>query len=339
MAEISNWTDLLTEISTKKGVFEKLFLKINQTLRSYEKSNSNFNPSIVQKNHQEIFFMYKLTYEQLLIENDMTDLFVEIPSLNSNNMNIVFNMVGIGKWIKLHCGNPSRIFFFDEEKTTLSDKSLADFLNKLEIIRPQYKYFGKEPTIYYKFKALPCDDVVAYLKKYNIVATELSKNTTTVDYPRNPGNKVLLDQSMVLTLCSNLSYGLSTSFYETSDDKTLEMMVNNKQELDKYLQDKSIIISKYIFDQTKFKFDNMGGPLEKHRFEELCKRIIIVPDEKNLRFHYLKDIEFICASVAERENAIIVTGNQRFCNKISTYYSEIFYELFIGSQLAETKYS
>ncbi|XWV26606.1 hypothetical protein QJ857_gp0460 [Tupanvirus soda lake] len=337
---IENWANLIDQLSKKNNnVFQKLLVRVKQFLRSYQKNDETFDLSTVIKNHTEIFNTFKLTYEQLLIEEDIIDIFVEMPSLApSSKNNIIFNMIGIGKWIKFHGGNASRIFFFDEEKTMISDKPLADFLNKIDEIRENYTYFGMAPNVYYKFKTMPSEDVVDYLKKFNVTSLEFDQKTPLVNYPKSFGNNVLLDQTMMLTLCSNLSYGLSESYYRTPEDKSKEIMIKNKEKLDAFLSDKKILVNEHVYEQTKFKVNQMGGPLEKQRFEELCKKIIVVPDAKNLRFYYLKDIELICASVAERERATIITGNQRLCNKIDTYYQEIPYQLFYGAQLVESKF-
>lgn len=338
MSKITNWTELINKVTEKKcGVFPKLLIKINQTIRPYQKANELFDLHTVQKNHQEIFNNYKLLYDQLLIETDATDILVGIPSLISN-INIIFNITSVGKWIKIHSGNSNRIFFFDEEKTMISDKAIADFLNKIETVREKYKYFGMDPIVYCKFRTLPSIDVVEYLKSFNVIAIEFNQPTSLINYPKFNNNKVLLDQSMVLTLCSNLSYGLSESFYRSADDKSKEIMVKNKSDLDEFLSNKTIIINQYVYEQTKFKINQMAGSNEKQRFEELCKKVTIVPDIQNPRFNYLKDIELTCVSVAEREETIMVTGNQRLCHKIDTYYQEIKYKLFIGAQLAEAKF-
>jgi len=339
MTNINNWTELMASLSNKtNGMFPKLLLRINQAIRSYQKSDENFDPNLVKKNHQEIFNNFKLVHDQLLIENDITDIFVEIPSIVSKN-SIVFNMIGIGKWIKFHGGNGSRIFFFDDEKTMISDKALADFLNKIEIVTKDYKYFGAEPIVYYKFRTKPPDDVIEYIKKFNVVPLEFDQKTVTVDYPKNISEKVLLDQTIMLTLCSHLSYGFSESFYQNfSKNENKEMMVKNREDLEKYLEKKTILVNQYVYQQVEYKINFMGGPTEKQRFEELCKRITIVPDDKNPRFYYLKDIEILSVSVGEREQAIIVTSNQRLANKIDMHYQEIPYKLFYGVQLSESKY-
>jgi hypothetical protein len=336
---INNWSDLINSIVDKNyGAFPKLLLRINQFLKSQQKSDPDFNLQFVTKNHSETFNTHKLVYEQLLIENDIRDISVEIPSLTSK-CNIIFNMVGIGKWIKIHSGNASRIFFFDEEKTIISDKSLADFLNKIDTVRAGYKYFGKEPVIYYKFRTLPSTDVIEHLLKFNILPISFDESTLPIIRSTNFDDKILLDQTMIFTLCSNLSYGLSESYYRTPEDKNKEFMMKNKEELDSYIANKTVMVNQFVYDQTKVKFDFMGGSSEKQRFTDLCEKITIVADEKNPRFEYLKDIELVCVSVAERETATIVTSSQRMCNKIDTYYQEIPYKLFFGAQLVETKYA
>ena len=338
MTEITNWTELLEQLSKHtEPIFLKLSNKINQTIRPYQKSNESFDHNVVLKNHQDIFNNFKLLYEQLLIETDAKEILTDIPALD-NSCSVIFNITNVGKWIKFHFGNSNRIFFFDEEKTMISDKALADFLNKVDAVRPKYLFFGHAPTIYYKFKTLPSEDVINYLKSYDVIAIEFNEPTPPIDYPKYSGDKVLLDQSMVLTLCSNLSHGLSLSFYSETEDKTMEIMVENKLRLDIFLENKTIIINQYVYDQTKYKINLLGGPTEKDRFEKLSQKMTIVPDTQNPRFYFLKDLEIVSVSVAEQENAIFVTGNQRLCNKLDKYYAEIKYEHFIGAQLAESKY-
>lgn len=341
MTEIDNWTKLITNVSHKavdNSIFSKLLTKINQSLRPFQKYDNNFDLTIVKSNHQELFNIYKLTYEQLLIEPDIIDIFVEMPSLKSTSNNqITFNMIGVGKWIKFYSGNSSRIYFFDEEKTMISDKTLAEFLNKIDDVKSMYTYFGRKPIIYCKFKYLPTEDVINYLKQFDIITIRLTEITKKINFDTHE-NKILLDQTMTLTLCSNLSYGLSESFYQKPDDSTKEIMVQNKLALDNFLQGKQILITESVFEQSTYKIKQMAGSSEKMRFDELKKKLTIVPDTINPRFYYLKDIELAFISVAERENAISVTSSQRLCNKLDKYYREISYKKFICAQLVEDKY-
>ena len=339
MTDITNWEDLIINCIEKEKapIFAKLLLRIRQTLKPYQKTNDSFDMKNVQKNHIDNFNSFKILYEQLMIETDVSDIMVEVPSLCSKSI-VVFSIVSTNKWIKFHTGNTNRIFFYDDEKTVLSDKALADFLNKIIDIRSKYLYFGREPMIYYKFKVMPSDDVIEYLKSFYVMAIEYDKPTPANLLPTISDDKIILDQSMLLTLCSNLSYGLSESFYTQPEDKTKEFMVNNKKELDNFLEGKNMIVNKYVYDQTKFKIDKMAGPNEKTRFEKLCQQITIVLDEQNPRFYFLKDIELQCVSTAEKELATIVTSNQRMCNKIDTYYPEIRYKQFSGAQLVEEKF-
>lgn len=340
MEDINNWDTLIKLITekTNNSVFSKLLTKVQQTLRIYQKSDVSFDGSIVREDQCDVFNNYKLLYLELLIEEDAIDINHDILSLTSKNK-INFNIIGVGKWIKLHNGNTSRIFFFDSEKTILSDKSLADFLNKVVDIKSKYKYFNHEPQIYYKFRILPCQDIIDHMLKFGVIAIEFGQKTPKNNYfQENKLNKVLLDQSMIYTLCSNLSHGFSTSFYEYAHNKSKEIMIQNLSKIEEYLADKIILIDESTYKQTRENFLNLAGPNEMERFDELCKKSTIVPDEINARFYYLKNNELINVSVAEREIAIYVTGNSRSCNKINCYYKEIPYKLFVSAQLAETKY-
>ena len=330
---ITNWTELLSVIPDPAyGAIQKLLVRINQSIRSYQKSDETFNLSVVKKNHQDIFNNFKLTYEQLLIEDDIIDIFAEVPSLSTSvsKASATFNMIGVGKWIKFHGGNASRIFFFDEEKTMISDKSMADFLNKIEDLKSKYFYFGAPPQIYYKFKTMPSDDIVQYLSKFGVECMELDSKTPAVEYRKEFTNKVLVDQSMMLTLCSNISHGY---FENNNNNRDAETMVKNRLELESTLSDKIILVNNHTYEQTKYKVNKLGDVNEKERFEQLSKKITIVPDAQNPRFYYLKDMELMSVSVAEREYAILITGNQRLCHKLDAYYPEIPYKHFIGAQL------
>lgn len=338
MASINNWTQLLELASNRSdGVFPKLVLKINQFLRLHQKSNPNFDLDIVKKNHLDVFESFKLIYEQLLIEDDVIDISVEIPSIN-NKTSINFNIMCVGKWIKLHGGGSTRIFFFDDEKTTLSDRAIADFLNKISLVKSGYSYFSREPLIYYKFKNLPSQDVVDYMLEAGVVAISLQDKTEPFDYPKEFNNNILFDQSMLLTICSNLSYGLSKSFYADYPDEKAEVMVNNRIDLENYIFGKKLLVNASVHEQTKIKLNSSGGPNERERFEIFSKKLTIVPDESNPRFFYLKNGELISASVGEKHCATLITGNHRFKNKLDTYYPEIMYKIFHGAQLAELKY-
>ena len=395
---INNWNDLLEAASGQQGViFPKLISKINQFLRPYQKTKDNFNLLEVKKNHSDVFEGFKLIYEQLLMEDDVMDIITEIPSLISK-ISLNFNLVCIGKWIKLHGGGSGRIFFFDDEKTTLSDRSIADFLNKITLVRANYKYFSREPLVYYKFKNLPSQDVIDYMLQYGVIALDLTDKTPPFDYPMifndkvvfssplqkqalNPTeledkvafgsplqkqalhpteledkvvfgsplkkqalhpteleDKVLLDQSMILTLCSNLSYGLSKSFFKESPEEKSLNMVNNRIDIENFIRGKFLLVNKSVYDQTMAKLDFAAGVSEKARFKILSQKFKIVDDQTNPRFYYLKDGEIVSASTVESEYATLITGNHRLKNKLDKYYPEIPYKIFHGAQLVEAKF-
>ncbi len=94
---------------------QKLLTRINQSVKAYQKGNSNFDLETVNKNHQEVFNSYKMIYDQLIIEHDLTDILHDVSSLSSKEQ-IQFNLVGIGKWIKIYGGNSSKIFFLMMKK-------------------------------------------------------------------------------------------------------------------------------------------------------------------------------------------------------------------------------
>ena len=355
---INNWNELLIEASNQPNyIFQKLILKINQFLRPHQKTNSEFDLMEVKKNHVDVFEGFKLIYEQLLMEDDVMDIITEIPSLISK-ISLNFNLVCVGKWIKLHGGGSGRIFFFDDEKTTLSDRSIADFLNKITLVRAGYKYFSREPIVYYKFKNMPSQDVIDYMLQYGVIALDLTDKTRPFDYPMifndkvvfgsplkkqalHPTeleDKVLLDQSMILTLCSNLSYGLSKSFFKESPEEKSLIMVNNRINIENFIRGKLLLVNKSVYDQTMAKLDFAAGVSEKARFKILSQKFKIVDDQTNPRFYYLKDGEIVSASTVESEYATLITGNHRLKNKLDKYYPEIPYKIFHGAQLVEAKF-
>lgn len=330
---INNWLDLVNVLTKRTdGLFPKLLVRVNQSIRGFQRYYENFSLETIRVNHLDIFNQYSILYYQLLIEIDVIDIMTEIKSLDETE-SIIFNMISVGKWIKVHNGNADRIFFFDTEKTIISDKSLADFLNRIEIVKKNYMYFGSEPKVYYKFKMLPSDEIISYMNQFGVEAVSTDIPTPLTSCPRLESDfdsKVLLDQSILLTLCSNLSHGLSESFYKTPENKTKEIMVENKRLLDDYISDKTIIVSQEIYDQAAYKISHMCGILETARFVELKGKIEIVPECINPRFTKLTNMENITVSIAERDKAIIVTSNQRLCHKIDDYYPEIRYRLFWG---------
>lgn len=339
---IKNWSDLIQQVesvvtgdSTKSSVMKVLQDKLKQLMSKYAK-NKSFDRSIIIDNHLDTFQMYVLLFEQLLIENDPTDIFIDINGLESEEK-IMFHIVGTNKWIKLHNGNPDRVFFYDDEKTILSDKIISDFVNKLAKIRSKYKYFGSEPKVYYKFKSMPNEDIVKYLQD-NSVEVVLHENPTPKTTISIHQDKIILDQSVVLTLCSNLSHGLSTKYFLTENSTTSEKMVQNRIDLEAYIADKELYIAESMYAECKFKIDKMSGPSERERFHKINDRLKVIPDCINKRFYYLKDNEAIITSTAEKYLLTIVTGNLRLCNKLAIYYREMSYKHFYPAQLSENKF-
>ena len=364
-SNINNWTELLAQSNIYatdpthpyKHIFSKLIVRINQAIKNYQKNNNGieFDNNVVVKNQTETFNIFKTTYEQLFVEKDVTDIFVEIEPLSAHMPTgeesikhtrkvhqpkfLTINMIGTNKWIKLHFGSGDRLFFFDEEKTILSDKAFADFFNKYDIVKEGYTYFGSVPEVYWKFHTMPSADIIEYFDNKGVKICLMSESTPVFEYKEQMKTKVVIDQTIMLALCSNLSYGFSDSFYQSETCcNTKEEISENKIKLDSYLEGKEILMAFSAHDQVKYKVSKMGGIQEKERFEGLSQRIRIVPDVINPRFYYLKDNERLIVSVAEQELATIVTGNQRMCNKIDTYYSEIMYEQFISGQLTEEKF-
>ncbi len=343
---INNWKDLTEQIQlliekTNNKILNKLLIKINQHLKSNEKNNKNFNLTVVKENEKDLFYNYLIMYEQILIEPDIIDIFTEISSLISNYC-ITINLYCIGKWIKIYSGNGSKLGFYDSEKTILNDKNIVEFLNKMENIRSEYYYFNRKPIIYYKFKTLPNIDVIEYLQKFDISCIEFTSVTTTIDHVKidEKNSNVCLDQTILITLCSNLSYGLSTSFYiDNKEGKTKDKMLNNKLDLDNFINGRKLFVNESTFEQVNNKIKVMGGNSELNRFKQLEKRLIIVPDIINKRFYKLKDHELIYASIAESTKSIIITGNHKFANKLANYYPELLYKLFITAQLSENKFN
>lgn len=352
---IVNWRQLTETISVNieyHHLFKKLLSKLQQTISTCQKTDSKFNLDKVEKNQQEVFNNYKYLYHQLLIEKDITDIMIDVLQLsefripNSKDLSIGFNMIGIGKWIKFHLGNSKKIKLIDEEKSILNNKILAQFLNKIQIIKKGYKFFGQDPKIYCKFVGLPNADVINYFASYGVTIIDMME-PTPVTFPDIISKKIILDQSILLSMCSNLSFGLSGSFFDDEfnkqpahkrEGKTPEIMLQNKRDMDEYFSDKEIILNRDVYEQSLYKITHFAGPNEKIRFSEFCKRITIVPDVCNPRFYYLKNSEKTETSVAEENHAIMVTGNLKFCHKLQKYYPEIKYKHFISAPLTEDKY-
>ncbi|AGF85504.1 hypothetical protein QJ854_gp278 [Moumouvirus goulette] len=337
--EINNWTDLISCISAEtRDIFKNLLNDVNVFLNSC-KFDKDFSFDQIKSNHKQKYDNFKFLYEQLVIESDITQYSTKIPYLNTRG-EVIINMTSAGKWIQFHT-REAEINFVDEEKTILDDKPLSVFLNKMHELIPEYKYFGKNPEVYYKFKIIPNLDVIEYMKSFGVIAIKFNETTPPYKYPSTFNQKLLLDQAILLTICSNLSNGLSDSFYQiTKENINVEMVLKNKKEIDDYLQNKELIVCESIHQQTSVKMKFTAGEQENKRFEELLKNIKIVPDCKNDRFLKMKtrENELICISVAEHEGATIVTNNKHICKKIELYHNEIPCKLFMSVQLTEIKY-
>ena len=339
--KINNWKDLIEQSELQvENRFKEFHTKISRVVNSY-KYDKSFDQSIVKVCHQGIFDNYKLLYEQLFIEDDVTDILTEVRSLDSNNT-MIFNMVATGKWIKFHGKETSNITFIDDEKSIISDRTLADFLNRIGEYQ-NYRFFGNKPLIYYKFKTMPSDEIIDYIKEFGVIPILLNQKTNALQFDNTFSSKLLLDQATIITLCSNLSYGLSDSFYTvTKENKTKQQVLDNKLKMDSILSGKSLIVNQTTYDQTFTKMNITGGPTENLRFRELMKSVKVVPDDNciNPRFIHMKEkeSEIICISVAEREVATMITNNKHVWRKTKMHYKEIPCEIFLSVQLSETKY-
>ncbi|AEQ33466.1 DUF1308 domain-containing protein [Megavirus chiliensis] len=340
--QINNWSDLINKLNDNndnKGVFINLLNEINVFINSC-KFDEDFSLDQVKNQHYQKFNQWKLYFEQLMIETDITHISSKIPYISTRG-EIIINMTTPGKWIQFHTRDV-HIEFIDEEKTIINDKPLANFLNKMHELIPQYKYFGKHPLVYYKFKTMPDPDIVEYMQTFGVTAICFTDKTNIFECPNTFGEKVLLDQAVILTMCSNLSCGLSDSYYEsTKENINKDTVIASKNEIDEYLNNKQLLVCQSVYDQTKVKMEFTAGPQETIRFLELLTKITIVPDCQNDRFLKMKtkENEIICISVAEREGATIVTNNKHIYKKISLFYQEIPCKLFASVQLTETKYN
>lgn len=337
MAHISSWQDLITALESCNGIFSDLLKNVHGHVSKKIKKDSNFDLANALVDDDEIFERFVVMYQQLILEDDVVEINKKINSLTSNAV-ITFDLISISKWIKIYTGHGKRFYFIDDEKSILSDSSMAAFLNKVEEIRSSYTYFGNHPTIYYKFKTLPSDDVVEYLATYNVMACLLDDPTAKIELPEQSNDKLVIDQSIFITLCSNLSFGLSQSYYTSPEFKDKKIMTKNKTALDKYLEGKQIMMDESNLKQCTNKIERSGGPTEKKRAEELMARMTIVPEIRNIRFCYLKDREQVITSLAEHERTIILTANRHFCRKLSIHYPEMSYELYHCAPLVELKY-
>lgn len=343
---INNWNDLIAVVSrnadptfsVKHEIYAKLLVKINQYIKPHQKNEITADLATVKQKHADMFNTYTMIYDQILIENDIIDIFTEVKSF-TDDKSIIFSIICLGKWIKIHVGSPSRLRLIDEEKTILNDKSIADFLNKIENLRSQYKYFGITPDVYYKFKEMPAPDIIKYFDNYGVIILTVDQITPPTKIDSRFGNRIIIDQSIIISLCSDLSYGLSDSFYDSHQSKTKESLLATQSMLKQSVLDKEILVCQHVYDQVKYKIDHYGGVNEKQRFADLIPSIKVVADENNPRFHHLKDMEILTLSVAERERAMIVTSNIKLAAKINRYYREIPYQIFSSEQLSEIRYT
>ncbi|AYV85679.1 MAG: hypothetical protein Satyrvirus30_4 [Satyrvirus sp.] len=350
MAMILNWKTLLDAISdtiskndSKNNIraFQKLLDKVNAFVNRNAKSKS-FDILTVHRNHKDMFNVYVMVYEQLLIEDDVIDVLTYIYPLDdqsNENIGVMFHLICVGKWIKIHEGTSSKIFFHDDEKTVISNKTLANNIKKINIVRSKYEYFGEKPLVCYKFKKYPSADVVEYLKMFNVISLDYNQKSPPTNFREIDKNIILVNINILTTLCSNLSYEFDETCYKIpSGHGNKDELIKNKKELDEYIKDKTMLISSDTYENFKTKIKHIAGSTEKSRFEKLLPQIKIVPDAYNPRFGNLPKNWTLFVSVAEKECATMVITNENLKKELDTYFPEFRYKVFMYAQLVEKVY-
>lgn len=277
----------------------------------------------------EVFDHYRLLMNQLLLERDAYDVDV---SISHNSINILFNIVGHDKLIKLHAGNSNRIFFLDEDKCIISDQTIHDFVDKVTRMREIILL----PKIYYKFSTLPPDDVIKYFEENGIIVIPMDVETPYSGIPDLIKKKVVLDQSMIITLCSNLSFGESLTFF-TNFHITRDEYIQNHKIMTEYVSTKECYVTTDTLNDVESKISLIAGPNEKARYTEIREKLIVI-DETQKEFINFKKYEISVLSLCDKIKATILTGNAKFANRIFTYHPEMSVKVFLSAQLSEMKY-
>ena len=321
--EINNWDQLIVvcqkhiEKHYYEEIFNKLIKKIQSIIKTIHKSTAPFDYQRVDAKNYDIFLLYKITVEQLLLEDDIIDIFSNIhpTSMDSNN-SLNINLRGRTKWIKLHLGNVNKLFHRAEESIFLVNKSMANVLNKLEILRNQHEYFGAPPKIYLKVLEEPSQEIIDYFEKINITILHHQIKTPSSQYYTLSKQCVLLDRDILFSLCAK--------------DEQI-----TRDRIDAFISDKQIIIPESIYDKSMEVIFMMTGKFDVNIAEKYTSRMKIVPDIERPKFSCLKNKQNIVASVAESNMATIITGNSKFHHRIVSEFGYLNCELFVNPNSIE----
>lgn len=331
----TNWIEL-TDLLVDDKLFTKLAQKVSKLLSSYQKSDKSFDLLTIKPNHMDNFTNFVLHYQQMKLETDTADILVEIPELNSalsKPTSITFNLIATGKWIKF-IGATQPIFFFDEDETVMSDKTYAEFLNKITEVRRDYLYYGCQPMVYCKFAVMPTERVVEYSKRMGVICIAMSEKTLPSNHDLHFDERIVLDQSMVITLCSDV---VQPEFNADDLDLAPDLhanLVSHYFQLQEMIENHEIYINENVNRHVIYKIENVASPSEVARYHQLAKSLTIVPDITNPRFYLLNKYEQMQVSTAEQQGAKLITENVRLGTKLANSYPEIAYHQLQGSKLA-----
>lgn len=333
MDNIQNWQTLINLLQNRNGIFTKLLSKIMKSIIKYRKNNYDFTLLNVDNKHIGDFMTFKYIYYQLLIETDITDIFQSIPT-DDGKKSIMFHLVGIGKRIKLFFGSTNKIIFEENDNLISIDKTISDFLSKVPLLETDL-YFGKKPITYYKFQELPNIHIIEYIESFNVIPILFDQATPSTYNLDKFESNIIIDDSIIFTLCSKESLFTSYNIRSVRNYQTINQYMESKDIFENYLNNKIILISQTDYHTVADVFDKIAGETEKILFNNLIRKIKIIPDIFNKRFKNIKHNESIILSIAENEYATVITGNKRFYKKIKNTYSEIPTKIFPTLKLTE----
>lgn len=339
--KIESWSDLLSCIDKQilSDPNSIRFLKLKSLVK---KNCCKDDLDSVLENGLDRFSYFKLLYQQLLIETEITGVVTGVPYITKSPENNscgekVFCLTCNGKWIKINRSN-RQLDFIDEKLKITNDKQINKFLKGLDNLRKDYTFFGKHPVIYYKFLVTPSQRALDYLIASGVTPIGLDEKTADIDvYENRFAETVILDRPVVIMLCSDILYESNPAYTEKFGDNQIFKLIEEKNKIDSFIKDKKIIMPQTFYDTFTI-FDVIAGPKEKERYAQLLKTVELVPDCHNPRFDLnteLKDQEKILLSLAEKNFATILTTNNKLTSKIEKCYKELRCKNFIGVQLVE----
>lgn len=302
------WQNLLDEcVGYNTYVWKKL-------INLLEDENKNFNHTGNMKS--KTYSFYKLLVEQLKIEKDAYDINIVF---NDNYCMLDFQIVCHGKLIKLYSKNSKMISFVDEEETIINDYVISELISRMTLnYKNLINLYGKL-NVYIKFAEMPKDNIIKSLKDCNINVSLLSEPTPEIEYYKFMKTNVVLDQSIIITLCSDLSY----------DD---EIYIDNYRNLVESLKDKKLYVTLNTIDGVHKKIEIIANSSEKKRFYELKDQFIYVPDTINNKFNGSEE-EIVLISTCIKCYATLITCHKKLIKRINSSIPEINNKLFLSAQL------